>query len=496
MDAIGLYESLFGGASRGAFAVKRQMRKAKDRFGRYTPEANPDPFAYDEEKAQAGKYSKHIQKNIGDVAEEDVVRFKRRKISAEEKEQNKRLDPEYWGIDPTKLQYNERMNRSFFKVPGQRGWFSFPPIKWKGRDGNFYYGLAHYEDKPPEDREGDGGRHYDSIAFLTDSQPPAKAFQGEHSVAWTRANTNSNGAVKAGADSKNIRIGDHALKLHDGVFGTRKIDENGDYYGYWVKQIDRKVNRRYHDPIEYEIVKPKLEIADDAPLDDRVKVWRQIVSMINQLDDYATSNGKMNSKSLKMKERHEERLALAEETHYESKVVVKDATGKVIRTEVKRIPLPPHRYKTKKESTRKERTATGERQKLKGRISKADAPPSKIKLPDEQSGWKVNQKRLNNRIDDLDQYATSTNNTVEACITAIEKNEKLLDGLGYDGRFSLPSRALYEPVNHPWDTPAIKADKKKELATYKTQLAELERQIKDGDAPENWWYVDTSHYGA
>ncbi|NBV77803.1 hypothetical protein EBR66_06585 [bacterium] len=476
MDAIKLYEELFGGASRGAFAVKRQMKKAKVRFGDYTPEANPDPFAYDEGRAKAGKYSKHIQKKIGDVEDENVVPFKRRKISAEEREQNKRLEPKYWGIDKDDLQYNERMNRSFFKVAGQKGWFSFPPIKWKGRDGNYYYGLAHYAEKPPEDRDGDGGRHYDSIAFLSDSQPPQQAFQDFHSVAWTR-NKGKSGSVVEQADSKNIRIGDQRLELHDGVFGTRKIDEDGEYYGYWIKGVNKR-GRRIQ---EYEVVPPKLEISADAPLDERVKVWRQIVSMINQLDDYATSNGKANSRANYMKARHELRLEKAEKTHAEQKTTITDARGNV-RTEIKEIPLPPHRYKSK----------DGKR----GRLSKADAPPDKIKLPGESSGWRVNKKRLNDLIDDLDDYATATNDTVEACISAIDKNESLLDDLGYDGRFSLPSRSLYEPVKHPWDTPAEKEDKKKQLTTYKQKLWVLQREIKDGNPrPADWWRIDTAHYG-
>jgi hypothetical protein len=85
---------------------------------------------------------------------------------------------------------------------------------------------------------------------------------------------------------------------------------------------------------------------------------------------------------------------------------------------------------------------------------------------------------------------------VEACLSAIEKNESLLDDLGYDGRFSLPSRSLYEPVKHPWDTPAVKAEKKTQLTTYKTQLADLKRRVKDGTAPADWWRIDTAHYGA
>jgi hypothetical protein len=228
---VDLYESMFGGASRGAFAVRRVMKSVKDRFGRYTPEANPDPFAYDDEKAQAGKYSKHIQKNIGDVADENVVRFKRRKISDEEKEQTKRLDPEHWGIDPASLQYVQRTNRSYFKVAGQKGWFAFPPIKWKGHDGKIYYGLAHYEKKPTEAAkpDGKGGEHYDSIAFLAKTVPEAALPHHELSVSYTRDRLGLNSPYpddpnhwqRVNASRMPFKIGQTKMERADGVFPRR-----------------------------------------------------------------------------------------------------------------------------------------------------------------------------------------------------------------------------------------------------------------------------------
>ena len=234
---VDLYESMFGGASRGAFAVRRVMKSVKDRFGRYTPEANPDPFAYDDDKAQAGKYSKHIQKNIGDVAEENVVRFKRRKISAEEKEQTKRLNPEHWGIDPASLQYVQRTNRSYFKVAGQKGWFAFPPIKWKGRDGEIYYGLAHYEKKPTEAAkpDGEGGEHYDSIAFLSNSVPEDALPEHQMSVAWARDRRGFNNAYpddphhfrRVNNRRQPFKIGQTKMELNDGVFPPRPREPGG-----------------------------------------------------------------------------------------------------------------------------------------------------------------------------------------------------------------------------------------------------------------------------
>jgi hypothetical protein len=45
MSGVPAYDELFGGATRGAFAVKRAMRKAKNTVG-YVPQAKPVPVKY------------------------------------------------------------------------------------------------------------------------------------------------------------------------------------------------------------------------------------------------------------------------------------------------------------------------------------------------------------------------------------------------------------------------------------------------------------------
>jgi hypothetical protein len=195
------------------------MRKAKATVG-YVPEAKPKPVNY----SKVGNKSEHLQKTIGGVPDDDVVKFERREITADEKERTQRLTPENWGIDRKDLQYNERQNRSYFKVEGVEGWFAWPPVKWTDSKKKEWYGLAHYEKKPDEvaKAKGEGGTHFDSIAFPVDSTPP-EAISGRLSVGYTRDNINPNADEGSRANKgdvvKRIRNRGVRLQLAEGAVG-------------------------------------------------------------------------------------------------------------------------------------------------------------------------------------------------------------------------------------------------------------------------------------
>jgi hypothetical protein len=81
-------------------------------------------------------------------------------------------------------------------------------------------------------------------------------------------------------------------------------------------------------------------------------------------------------------------------------------------------------------------------------------------------------------------------------MSAISKNEELLEGLDYDGRYSNPAYSIEEPRPHWWDTPEIKKEKEKEMKVYNKKLTELKKEIKDGTADAGWWKYAGGNFGS
>lgn len=128
----------------GATFLRRQMKKIDVKHGEYSP-AHKKELEYWKPKAKTKTYSEHIQKEIG--GETDITKFQRPKgsQSAENRRYNFFHKPEAWGIDPKKLVYHERTNKSYVKAPIGGGYIAFPPIKWNG-----YWALPYYAQMPPD----------------------------------------------------------------------------------------------------------------------------------------------------------------------------------------------------------------------------------------------------------------------------------------------------------------------------------------------------------
>lgn len=94
-------EHLYGGLTKSVAFVRKAMAKTKQINKGYKP---PAQNGYDFPTAtELDKPSKHIQINIGRVAPKDVVkhkynRRKQSKLTAEEKEREAVMKPEYWGL--------------------------------------------------------------------------------------------------------------------------------------------------------------------------------------------------------------------------------------------------------------------------------------------------------------------------------------------------------------------------------------------------------------
>jgi len=90
-----------GGASKAVAFVRKAMAKTKQMNNGYRP---PARAGYDFPTAmRLDKPSKHIQRNIGNVAESKIKKFKYQRVkktelSAEQKLRNEVMKPSYWGL--------------------------------------------------------------------------------------------------------------------------------------------------------------------------------------------------------------------------------------------------------------------------------------------------------------------------------------------------------------------------------------------------------------
>jgi hypothetical protein len=536
MSGVPAYDELFGGATRGAFAVKRAMRKAKNTIG-YVPQAKPVPVKY----SKITNKSEHIQKTIGAVPDADVVKFKRPTLTAEDRERNKRLKPETWGIDPADLEYNERQNRSFFKVDGVDGYFAFPPVKWTDSKNKDWYGLAHYAEKPDEEakRKGVGGEHFDSIAFPADATP-SEAVSGDMSVGYTLNTMGREDAKRVnfkaekGYLTDDITNNGKKLTLAKGAVGhTRSFIDKEVRYGYWVpyyagEGYDRRT-----------ILDPTAEVSPDAPLKERLKACRQIVSMCNALYISAGLAGDLNNKAIHFIDKFEGYASNIEELEpptHKRKNYFGDTSGNtyddgtytnpIVRDKGKLRPVyetrPTGRFETIKNLGT--RQITKSRKVKSERLERVASPRLYPQVPSRATGnWKTSYQYLIRSLRGVlkegarpmrgitttingkqyltpsqgsyDELATLTVELQESRMDAIGKNEGLLEDLGYDGRYSNPAYTFDEPRPHTWDTPEIKKEKAKAMKVYNEKLAKLKTQIKDGTAPKNWWKYAGGTFG-
>ena len=94
-------EHLIGGIAKNVAFVRKAMAKTKQMNDGYKP---PARAGYDFKTAmKLDKPSKHIQMNIGDVAEANVKKYKYKRtkkaeLSEEQKTRNEVMKPEYWGL--------------------------------------------------------------------------------------------------------------------------------------------------------------------------------------------------------------------------------------------------------------------------------------------------------------------------------------------------------------------------------------------------------------
>jgi len=550
MSGVPDYDELFGGAKRGSFAVKRAMRKAKDTVG-YIPQAKPNPVRY----SDVGKKSEHLQKTIGAVPDGDIEPFQREPLPESEKERNLRLKPETWGIDPSDLEYNERQNRSYFQVDDVEGWFAFPPVKWTDSKGKEYYGLAHYEEKPSEDAKdiGEGGEHFDSIAFHADDIPP-EAINGDFSLGYTSSTLGKNPSY-TGADKADymVEINNNGkeLALAKGAVGhprgKEKISNEEKRYGFWVKEVAGDETP--------ELSEPNATLPEDASEKERVKVWRQICSINTLLENEAMWWGDRNNEANYYLHRHETSMDFIErqdeylngkprdnETQPRTNQMInlrqrfdKDNVGTfqrpVLRTDGRRSnpkvynPRAGEKYTVKykkngilmtKQATRPNfirKPGDGINKAQEGTPRRHPAVPmgwtnnwkasyAKIKrsadgLPTDKKdakGKTIYETPRGGAWDDIAGYSVPQQ---EVRQEAVRENDDLLKKLGYDGRFTLPSRRVWKPRPHWWDDDETKATKKTEMENWDETVPELTEAIKDGTAPALWWDATNmlQHYG-
>jgi hypothetical protein len=285
---------------------------------------------------------------------------------------------------------------------------------------------------------------------------------------------------------------------------------------------------------------------------ERLKAWRQIVSMNTAMEDTARFYGKMNSMSGYYIDRHETSIENIREgdrknpppERFERRKDAKPVgtyENPEIRRDGRRVrPLRPNpmikergatyvkKYKSKmglpmtKTMKRPQYVRYGEAEVL----EQTGEPRRYPAVPYEWTGrWKASFDKVLRSLEgtikkdkdgtpvknykgeyipdkpyifgDWYSYQKETSDKVNMLREAINDNDEILEDLGYDGRYTLPTRRVWRPQWFWWerDTEKEKA-KEDELKNYEETVPMLKEAIKNGTAPKSWWkaFNMTQHY--